>query len=66
MEVESQMHSDVSTVTQGERSHAGYPGERLLGADVITEQGRYTWASQKTTPHVFFSGTIYLSDRVSH
>lgn len=52
MEVESLMHSDVSTVTQGKRIHVGYPGERLLGADEGTEQGRCTWASQKTAAHV--------------
>lgn len=53
MEAESLMHSDVSTVTQGKRSHVGDPGERLLGADEVTEQGRCTWASQKTAAHVF-------------
>lgn len=50
MEVESLMHSDVSTVTQGKSS----PGERLLGADEVTEQGRCTWASQKTARMLFF------------
>lgn len=54
MEVESLMHSDVSTVAQGKRSHVGSPGERLLGADEVTEQGRCTWASQKTARMLFF------------
>lgn len=43
MKVESQLHSDVSMVTPGKRSHVEYPGEKLLEADEAWDDLKLQW-----------------------